>query len=86
MKLRGNQKLKEGDFEKALLWYSEALDICKDNLSLYTNRALAYLKLEYFKKAIKDCTRVLEYCECFEDGYTKSKELCFKAFIRRALA
>lgn len=78
--------MKEGDFEKAVLWYSEALDLVKDNMSLWTNRALAWIKLKYFKKAIKDCSRVLEYCECFEDGYEKSRDSCFKAFIRRSLA
>lgn len=78
--------MKEGDYEKAVLWYSEALDTVKDNMSLWTNRALAWIKLKYFKKAIKDCTKVLDFCECFEDGYEKSRDACFKAFIRRALA
>jgi len=33
--------MQEGDYEKAVLWYSEGLDVCKDMLPLYTNRALA---------------------------------------------
>jgi tetratricopeptide (TPR) repeat protein len=78
--------MENADYEKAILWYSEALDIVKDMKSLYTNRALAFIKIGFFKKAIADCTRVLEYCECFEEGYVKSRELCFKAFLRRALA
>ena len=28
---------------------------------------------------------MLEFCDCFEDGYTKSKDLCYKALSRRAL-
>lgn len=74
------------NYEKAVLWYSEGLDLIKDYKPLYTNRALAWIKLGYFKKAIKDCTSVLDFCECFEDGYTKSRDFTFKAFIRRALA
>ena len=38
----------------------------KDIKSVYTNRALAYIKLGKFKKAIKDCTNVIEYMEIFE--------------------
>jgi hypothetical protein len=33
---------------------------------------------------IDDCTRVLSYCECFNEGYTKQRDLCFKALTRRA--
>lgn len=85
-KEKGNKYMKEGDFEKAVLWYSEALEKCKDMKVLWTNRALAWIKLGYFKKAIKDCTRILEYCECFEEGYERSKEVTIKAFYRRSLA
>lgn len=78
--------MKTGEWDKAVLWYSEALDLIKDIKPIYTNRALAWIKMGYFKKAIKDCTQILDYCECFEDGYTQSKDTCFKAFLRRALA
>eukprot|EP00825_Cyclidium_porcatum_P022388 TRINITY_DN2466_c0_g1_i1.p1 TRINITY_DN2466_c0_g1~~TRINITY_DN2466_c0_g1_i1.p1 ORF type:complete len:341 (-),score=68.53 TRINITY_DN2466_c0_g1_i1:56-1078(-) len=86
LKERGNKRFQEGDYEKAVLWYSEALDLCKDYKALWINRALAWIKLKYYKKAINDCTRILEYCECFEDGYMKSKDSCFKALLRRAFA
>lgn len=33
----------------------------KDIKSIYTNRALAYIKLKKYKRAIKDCTNVIEY-------------------------
>lgn len=82
LKERGNKRFLEGDYEKAVLWYSEALDICKDYKALWINRALAWIKMRYFKKAISDCTKVLEFCECFEDGYMKSKDSCFKVNAR----
>jgi uncharacterized protein YPO0396 len=28
----------------------------------------------------------LEYCDVFEDGFLKSKDLCYKALTRRAVA
>ena len=35
---------------------------------------------------IDDCTRILEYCEVFQDGFTKEKDLCYKALMRRCQA
>jgi hypothetical protein len=46
---------------------------------------LAFIKLGRFKKAIKDCTNVIEYMEIFEK-IGEHKDLTFKAFSRRALA
>jgi hypothetical protein len=55
-------------------------------IALWLNRAAAYIKLRKFRKAISDCTRVIEYAECFENGFTVSRESCFKAFLRRGNA
>ena len=52
---------------------------------MYTNRALAYIKLKKYKKAIKDCTNVIEYMEVFEKQ-GENRDLTFKAFSRRAVA
>ena len=65
-------------YHKAIDVYSEALDIKRDFKILYTNRALAYLKVYQFDLAIKDCTKLLDYCECFEEGYVKSRPITFK--------
>jgi tetratricopeptide (TPR) repeat protein len=85
-KERGNQRLKLGLYKTAEKDYTDGLELKRDCLPLYTNRALARLKLEKWEGAIDDCTRVIEYCEVFEDGFEKSKNLCYKAFIRRATA
>lgn len=53
--------------------------------TVYTNRALAYIKLGKFKKAVADCVNVLEYMEVFEKA-EQNKDLCFKANLRKALA
>ena len=29
---------------------------------------------------------MLEYCDCFEDSYEKSRDACFKSFLRKAVA
>ena len=86
LKDKGNECMKRGLYRTANKHYSDALDESKDFLPIYTNRALARLKLEMWIDAVDDCTRVLEYCEVFDNGFTKQPDLCYKAFIRRAQA
>ena len=78
--------MREGDYKLASEHYTLALEHLRDIKSIYTNRALAYIKLRKFKKAEEDCTRVVDYIECFEKGFTESPDLAFKALARRALA
>ena len=85
-KEKGNECMKRGLYRTANKHYSDALDHKKDMLILYTNRALARVKLEMWIDAIDDCTRVLEYCDVFDSCFTKQPEVCYKAFIRRAQA
>ena len=48
LKVKGNDAIKRGLYKSANKYYSDALDLKKDLLTLYTNRALARLKLEDF--------------------------------------
>ena len=48
LKVKGNEALKKGLYKTANKYYSDALELKKDLLPLYTNRALARLKLEDF--------------------------------------
>jgi len=86
LKDKGNDALKRGLYKSARHHYTEALEHKKDLLALYTNRALACLKLDDPQQAIDDCTRVLDYYEVFDEAQTKSKDLCYKAFMRRGQA
>ena len=83
LKVKGNDALKKGCYKTAIKYYTDALELKKDLLVLYTNRALARVKVEEWQGAIDDCTRVLEYCDCFDSCYTKQKDLCYKALMRR---
>jgi len=82
----GNDCIKKGLYKSANKYYSDALEECKDMLVLYTNRALARIRLEMWQEVVDDCTRVLEYCEVFDEGYNKQKDLCYKALTRRGQA
>lgn len=78
LKEQGNDYMKKRDFIKAVEYYTLAIEKVKDMKELYTNRALAYLKIGNYEKVIEDCTKVLEYSEVFENGYEKSADACFK--------
>jgi len=84
LKDKGNDCMKRGLYKSANHHYSGAIEQAKDMLLLYTNRALARLRLERWQDVIDDCTRPLEYCEVFDECYTKQPDLCYKALMRRA--
>lgn len=86
LKDKGNTAFKAGLYKTAQKHYTEAIQSQRDLLVAYNNRALVRLKLELWQEAIDDCTRCIEYCEVFDEGYTKQPDLCYKAFIRRAQA
>lgn len=50
-----------------------------DMKQLWTNKALAEVKVFRYEDAASSASKVLELCEIFEDGYEKSKDLAFKA-------
>ncbi|XVE52824.1 hypothetical protein DITRI_Ditri02bG0155200 [Diplodiscus trichospermus] len=58
-----HQMYREGRYEEALGYYTEALAAAKtkpQKIALHSNRAACYLKLHQFKKAAEECTSVLE--------------------------
>ncbi|KAA8527178.1 hypothetical protein F0562_008593 [Nyssa sinensis] len=60
---RAHQMYREGRYEDALGFYTEALGMAKtkaQKIALHSNRAACYLKLQNFKKAAEECTSVLE--------------------------
>merc|ERR1719171_2243455 len=83
---RGNQCMKEGDFVGAIENYEEGLEYRRDLKAIWTNKALAEIKVFRWHDAITSCNKVIEYSEIFEDGFTRSADACFKAFTRRATA
>ena len=50
----GNGAFKQSDYEKALTYFTKALEQRKDSSLLWNNRALTYMRLKKFKKALND--------------------------------
>ncbi|XP_051012343.1 tetratricopeptide repeat protein 12 [Acomys russatus] len=75
LKEKGNEAFAKGDYETAILYYSEGLGKLKDMTALYTNRAQAYIKLGDYQKALVDC-----------DWALKCDENCTKAYFHMGKA
>lgn len=56
----GNGAFKGENYEKALTYFTKAIEFRKDSSVLWNNRALTYLKLKKYKKAISDCEWALK--------------------------
>ncbi|XP_005930231.1 sperm-associated antigen 1 isoform X1 [Haplochromis burtoni] len=75
LKQEGNDFVKKSQYQDALGKYTECLKLKPEECTIYTNRALCYLKLERFAEAKQDC-----------DAALKLEPTNKKAFYRRAMA
>lgn len=57
------------DFQQAITYYSEALEINPTVAAFYGNRSFAYLKTECFGSALEDASKALE----LDKSYIKVK-------------
>ncbi|XP_027344441.1 uncharacterized protein LOC113856680 [Abrus precatorius] len=58
-KEKGNQAYKDKQWQKAIGFYTEAIKLCSDNATYYSNRAQAYLELGSYLQAEADCTKAI---------------------------
>merc|ERR1712115_265005 len=84
-KNEGNKYLKEKKYSLAIQYYSSAIDYRRDYKALYTNRALAFMKLGRYDKCIDDCSIVIDMIEHIDD-HEKKSDIIFKAYLRRSNA
>lgn len=75
LKSKANEELNNDRFQKSVDLYSKAIELDSSNAILYSNRSLAYFKLESYGLAIQDATRAIE----IDPNYAK-------AYYRRASA
>ena len=86
LKEEGNQAFKEKKYKKAINLYSQAIEESRGIMYLYTNRAMAYIQVEDYNKAIEDCDRVIQYYELFEEELNKKVDTYTKSLVRKAKA
>lgn len=71
---KGNEAFRAADYEEALRHYNASIEI-ESNLNAYNNRAMTFIKLQRYEKALNDCNTVLTM------DYKN-----VKALLRRALS
>lgn len=82
LKQQGNVVFKDGDYEKSIEIYSEALQICpkiykNERAILHSNRAAAYKHIGERDTAIDDCTKAIE----LNPNYIKAYSRYVKSFF-----
>ncbi|KAG2384119.1 Translocon at the outer membrane of chloroplasts 64 [Vigna angularis] len=55
----GNQAYKDRQWQKAIGFYTEAIKLCSDNATYYSNRAQAYLEHGSYLQVEADCTKAI---------------------------
>jgi stress-induced-phosphoprotein 1 len=76
-KTRGNECLKNEDFDGAIKWYSQALDFAKhlkegnNRHVYYSNRSAAYLSKQFADSALKDAESCIKEKPDWPKGYVR---------------
>ena len=60
LKKKGNDAMQGGDFDGAVQFYSDAIDIDPNNHVLFSNRCAAYMKKEKYDEALQDAESTIE--------------------------
>lgn len=56
----GNGAFSEEDYQKAITYYGKAIEQRKDSAVIWNNRALSYMRLGLYEKALQDCEWALK--------------------------
>ncbi|XP_017149009.1 RNA polymerase II-associated protein 3 [Drosophila miranda] len=75
IKDRGNNYVKQGEYDRAIEAYTEAVEVYPYDPVYYINRALCYIKQERFDSCVDDCEAAISL-----------DKLCVKAYYRRMQA
>lgn len=71
MKDQGNKALKKNKFEDAIKFYSQAIDLDKNNHVLYSNRSAAYAMLGKYQQALEDAESTITLKPDWAKGYSR---------------
>ncbi|CAO1433953.1 unnamed protein product [Diamesa tonsa] len=75
LKEQGNQCVKAGNYKEAILNYTFAIKLNKDDYFLYSNRSLAFLKQKQYYYALSDADRVIMMKPDFVKGYFRKADV-----------
>ena len=67
----GNEQFKAKNFDKAVEFYSTAIDETPTDHTIYGNRSACYFKLNSYQKAIDDAEKCIELKPDWSKGYQR---------------
>jgi tetratricopeptide (TPR) repeat protein len=76
-RLKGNEFMKTKEFSEAVACYSKSIEIDPEQPFTFANRAMAFLKLKEYKRAIEDADVALR----LKPGYLKAVHRRGKAYL-----
>lgn len=77
MKEQGNKALTEGNFDEAIKFYTEAINLDPSNHVLYSNRSAAFQKANRFEEALQDAEKTVELKPDWPKGYSRKGSALF---------
>lgn len=75
----GNKCMKEEKFIEAMFHYTKAIKIDPDPPTYYSNRSLAFLKMDQYYYALEDANTVIRKMPSWAKGYFRKAEVLMKA-------
>ncbi|KAI8826796.1 uncharacterized protein EV422DRAFT_11060 [Fimicolochytrium jonesii] len=70
-KSQGNQAFSAGQFEEAIKFFSQAIELDGNNHVLYSNRSASYASLKNYEAALKDAEKTVEIKPDWPRGYSR---------------
>jgi len=70
-KAKGNEAFSAHNYEQAVEYFTNAIELAPENHVLYSNRSAAYASLEQFHQAFSDANKVVELKPDWPKGYSR---------------
>lgn len=87
MKDKGNAALAQNNFEEAIKYYTEAINLDSGNHVLYSNRSAAYAKANKYDLALQDAEKTVQLKPDWGKGYSRQgAALSFLGKVDEAIA
>lgn len=78
LKQQGNDCVKAGNYSEGVIHYTHAIQQDKTNHLLYSNRSLAFLKLDQYYYALEDAKEAIKLQPNWPKGFFRKGEVEFK--------
>ncbi len=71
LKIKGNAALQKENYDEAIKYYTEAINLDPSNHILYSNRSAAYAKTNQFKESLADAEKTISIKKDWGKGYSR---------------